>query len=438
MTDEIAVYEDDEGVLLIGPDEAIEQFAIDLDMPGERFNPRGSWSGIFAQAGAVSSAAATVAEHSGLYVKITKESRAAINAGKLMKGSSALTKRAVVQGSKGRVTKLVEFEQVEGLKGLLSSPAGLAGLGGLMTQLAAQQAMQEITAYLEAIQQRVEAVLRGQTDAVLSQLVGVGLVIDDAMQIRQHTGGISPVTWSKVQGSDQIIAATQAYALRQIEHSAGALETDSIQNLTEAADRGRKEVEDWTGVLARSVQLQEALTVIELDRVREEAPEQLAQHTEGLRAARLDRRARIAAACERVLQAIETAVRTANEKVLLHPLAPKRIVAATTAMQETLSDFGTALGLIAEARAVTARAWSDAASEVRDNVVTAGEQGIAATVQVIGAAAAAAGTAAEKTGAAVSAAADAAAQAVDAGKSFITGLRPNARKKSTEPGQGDQ
>lgn len=43
-----------------------------------------------------------------------------------------------------------------------------------MAQVAMQQTMQEITDYLESIDEKVEDVLRAQKDAALSELIGAG------------------------------------------------------------------------------------------------------------------------------------------------------------------------------------------------------------------------------------------------------------------------
>lgn len=72
-----------------------------------------------------------------------------------------------------------------------------------MAQLAMQQARDEITDYLAAIDEKVDDALRAQKDAVLARMIGAGLVIDEAMTIRGHGGRESEVTWSKVQPSQR-------------------------------------------------------------------------------------------------------------------------------------------------------------------------------------------------------------------------------------------
>ena len=57
-----------------------------------------------------------------------------------------------------------------------------------------QQAMDEITDYLATIDEKLDDLLRAQKDAVLSDMIGVDLVIDEAMTIRDQVGRVSDVT----------------------------------------------------------------------------------------------------------------------------------------------------------------------------------------------------------------------------------------------------
>ena len=65
-----------------------------------------------------------------------------------MKGSTADVSRAIVT-DKGKITGILEFSTQHG--DVLANPAILTGAAGVMAQLAMQQAMDEITDYLKAI-----------------------------------------------------------------------------------------------------------------------------------------------------------------------------------------------------------------------------------------------------------------------------------------------
>ena len=189
-----------------------------------------------------------------------------------------------------------------------------------MAQLAMQQTMDEITDYLATIDEKVDDVLRAQKDAVLADMIGVGFVIEEAMTIREQVGRVSEVTWSKVQATPATIARTQAYALRQLDALAEKLERKTkIGDLAKTAKEAESKVQEWLAVLARCFQLQDAIAVLELDRVLDASPEELDGHRLGLRAARQNRLELISRSTERLMARMDAAAGTANTKVLLHP-----------------------------------------------------------------------------------------------------------------------
>ena len=59
-----------------------------------------------------------------------------------------------------------------------------------MAQLAMQHAMDEITDYLATIDEKVDDVLRAQSDAVRADMIGVDLIIEEAMTVREHVGRV--------------------------------------------------------------------------------------------------------------------------------------------------------------------------------------------------------------------------------------------------------
>ena len=104
------------------------------------------------------------------------------------------------------------------------------------------------------------------------------------MTTREHGGRVNEVTWSKVQATPATIAETQAYALRQLDARAEKLERETrIGDLAGAAKDAESKAQERLAVLARSFQLQDAIAVIELDRVLDAAPEDLDGHRLGLR-----------------------------------------------------------------------------------------------------------------------------------------------------------
>jgi len=252
MPDEIELINDGEGIALFGDPAVIDAFLESNSLQSREVRVSRLSKNLSAASGAAQAGAEIVA-NSGRWVKLTKESAQALKVGTAMKGSSPLVSRAIVMKG-GKTSTIVEF--VKPGASMLTNPAVLTGAAGLMAQLAMQQAMDEITDYLAVIDQKVEDVLRAQKDAILADMIGAGWVVDDAMQIREGTGRVSEVTWSKVQTTSSTIASTQAYALRQLDALAAKLEKQTA--VGRYRQRCRKDaeehVQEWLAVLARCVQ----------------------------------------------------------------------------------------------------------------------------------------------------------------------------------------
>jgi hypothetical protein len=246
-----------------------------------------------------------------------------------------------------------------------------------MAQLAMQQAMDEITDYLAVIDQKVDDVLRAQKDAVLARMIGVGLVIDEAMMLRESRGRVDEVTWSKVQGAPATIAETQAYALRQLDALAESLEVrGNLGDLAKVTKDAEPRVQEWLAVLARCFQLQDGVAILELDRVLDASPDEVDGHRMGLKAAREKRLDAIAITTRNLIERMDLAAGTANKKVLFHPGKPREMVDASNQVGVVVADFHGRLGIEGDRESLEARRWAAAAAEVRDQALRTGGDGV--------------------------------------------------------------
>lgn len=374
MGSEIQLISDGDGLAVIGEPSEVERFLIseglsskDLGLPRLR--------SVLQSASVASEVGSVIAENSGRWVKITSESAQKIKEFGLMKGSSPGLSRAVVQAKNGEIQKIVEFVRSPGA--LLSNPAVLAGAAGIMAQLAMKQSMDEITDYLATIDAKVDDVLRAQKDAVIADMIGVGFALEEAIALREGVGRVSEVTWSKVQTTSMTVARTQAYALRQLDALAEKLEKKTnVGDLAKTSKEAESKVLEWLAVLARCVQLQDAFTLLELDRVLDAKPEELDKHRIALKSARRSRFEVIERNTERLIARVEAAGVIANTKVLLHPLAARSVVASSNRVADDIVEFQKRLGVEFSRDSLNARRWGDAAAEVRDNVLEAGAEGV--------------------------------------------------------------
>lgn len=374
MDDEIQLISDGDGLAVIGEPAAVERFLSSEGLPSRDLGlPR--LGNLLGTGAGVAQVGAEIAANSGRWVKLTKDSAARVRKYGLRENKTTGVRTGALKGPKGQVKGFVEFTRSPGT--ILTNPALLTGAAGMMAQLAMQQTMDEITDYLARIDEKVDDVLRAQKDAVLARMIAVGMSIDEAIITREHVGRVNEVTWSKVQTAPTAILETQAYALLQLDRLAEKLERETkVGDLAAAAKHAESTAQDWLAVLARCFQLQDAIAVLELDRVLESAPEDQDGHRLGMQAARRNRRDRISQTTERLLNRLDEAVGTANAKVLLHPTAPKALVQSAHHIGLSLADFHRQLGIDRDEHALEARRWVDAAVLVRDRALETGADGV--------------------------------------------------------------
>lgn len=370
MDEKIQLISDGDGLAVIGNPTTVEHFLASEGLPSKDLGLQRLGSALNTGA-AVAQAGSEIAANSGRWVKLTKESAQAINKYGLRESKKSGLSTGVLKGNKGQIKGFVEFAKRPG--SLLSNPTILAGAAGIMAQVAMQQTMDEITDYLATIDEKVDDVLRAQKDAVLARMIGVGLVIEESMTIREKRGRVDEVTWSKVQTAPTTIAETQAYALRQLDAVTEKLERNTkVGDLAKAAKEAETKAREWLAVLARCFQLQDAIAVLELDRVLDVSPEELDGHRLGLKAARQARLELIAQSTEHLMARMGTAVGTANTKVLLHPSKAPAVVQSSNHVSMAIVEFHERLGIEGARQSSEARRWADAAKEVRDKALETG------------------------------------------------------------------
>ncbi|MEU7696438.1 hypothetical protein [Microbispora hainanensis] len=370
MDDEIELISDGDGLAVIGNPAAVDHFLMSEGLPSKDLGLKRLRSALGAGAEAVQ-VGSDIAAKAGRWVKLTEKSAQAMKKYTLMKGSKRDVSRAVLTEN-GKIKGLMEIVKPGSF---LTNPAVLAGAAGLMAQLAMQQTMEEITDYLAAIDEKVDDVLRAQKDAVVADMIGVDLLIEEAMTIREQVGRVSEVTWSKMQATPVTIARTQAYALRQLDAIAEKMDDKAkIGDLAKTAKEAEVKVQEWLAVLARCFQLQDAIAVLELDRVLEASPEELDEHRLALRAARQIRLELISRCTEHLLARMQAAAAAANAKVLLHPTTVPALVQSSNHVSTAVVDFHGRLGIERDRQSMDARRWADAAAEVRDKVLETGAE----------------------------------------------------------------
>lgn len=373
MDNEIELISDGEGLAVIGDPTAVERFIGWLALPSKDLGTErlGAIMRTGAQAAQTGS---EVAAESGRWVKLTEDSAQAVSQFGLMRTETPGVRHAMI-GKPGDIQRWIQI--VKSPASFVTNPAMLAGAAGIMAQLAMQQSMAEITDYLVTIDQKLDDVLRAQTNQVLARMDGVDLAVKEATSIRESVGRVSEVTWSKVQNSSGTIHETQGYALRQLGDLAEKLERKTkVDELAEIAKEAEAEVQKWLAVLARCFQLHDAVAVLELDRVLDASPDELDRHRLGLKAARHDRIELITQCTERLLERMRVAVGIANSKVLLNPIQSPSVVKSSNRVVIDVYEFHEVLGIESGHHSSEAAKWKDAAAERWDKTRETGAEGV--------------------------------------------------------------
>ncbi|MYQ95777.1 hypothetical protein GTY20_33240 [Streptomyces sp. SID4946] len=380
MGNEIQLISDGEGLAVIGDPTDVERFLASEGLPSKDLGLQRLKS-VFGTGAAAVQAGSEMAAESGRWVKLTRESAQVVKKYGLRESAKTGCSTGVLKGQKGQIGGFVEFARTP--RSLLTNPKILAGAAGIMAQIAMQQTMTEITDYLATIDEKVDDVLRAQKDAALARMIGVGFVIEETMIIRERRGRVDGVMWSKVQNAPTTIADTQAYALCQLDALAEKMEQKTkIGDLAATAKDAESPVREWLAVLARCFQLQDAIAVLELDRVLDASPEELNGHRLGLKAARQTRLEHISRTTERLVARMNAAVGIANAKVLLNPTKSPALVESINHVTTGVHGFHTRLGIESGHQPSQARRWVDAATEARDKAFETGAKGVDAAMSL--------------------------------------------------------
>lgn len=382
MNDDIQVISDGTGIALFGDPTELDLLLTESGLPSRELSLDRIRRGT-SQTGTILQGMSNAAAQSGRWVKLTEKSAKALNeSSRLMTGSTKGVSRAITTKPNGQITGILEIMTPGAGLSALANPALLAGVGGIMAQAAMQQSMDEIKEYLAVIDEKVDDILRAQKDAVLADVIGVGLILDQAMTVREQVGHVSEVTWSTVQQAPMTLLQTLAYALRQLDALADKLEKrSSLSEIAKTAKDIEPTVREWLAVLARTFQLRESTDVLALDRLFEVAPDEVDAHRLGLVTAHQNQLQQVLTSTKRLVDRLDAVGASANAKVMLHPIAAREAVAASNSIASTIADFHELLGIELGRQEMEARRWRDAVADAKDRALESGAEGVGAAKQ---------------------------------------------------------
>ncbi|MCV7227577.1 hypothetical protein [Mycolicibacterium komossense] len=375
MGNEIELVADGDGLAVIGGSADVERFLLDQGLgktPSKVLDVQ-RLSSFTGTSGAALRVGSEVAANSGRWVKLTAESAQAVKQYGLMATKTPGVSHAMI-GKPGEVKQWLQIAQAP--TALLSGPFALSALSTMMQQQAMQQQMDQIVEYFQEINEKVDDILRAQKDAVLAQMIGVNLVIEEALAVRDEVGRVSEITWSKIQSASLILGQTQAYAIRQLEAISENLEKKAdLGKIAKATKDAEPKVREWLAVVALCFQLQDGVAVLELDRVLDSAPDDLDNHRLGLTNARQRRLDLISRSTAQLLTQMNESVRKANSRVLLNPRDAPTAVRSSNEIATGVVAFRDRLGIESSDAPSDAKRWRQAAGEAVGKALATGSEG---------------------------------------------------------------
>ncbi len=376
----VAIIESDDGIILLGDEHALVAFESQSGVIGRPVGRR-----VLAGAGKALGVVGEVQANSGRWVKLTKESAGLLRKHGAARSSVDNLMTGVVRGGGGKIVKHLKFENF----GLLT-PAAPMMLASLLTQASLEAALDDISEYLKVIDEKLDRLLKQRKVEALGQLGGVTLAIEEANTIYAHTGKVSAVTWSKVQGNSLALQTMQAESVAQLHAIADRVKekaTDTDRS-AEVLAEVRGDVSFWLGILARTIALQDRQYVIELARVAETEPEQLEDHRTGINIARGARTTRIVQSLDAINASIRATANLTNFKRVANPFSAQWVSERASEITLSVADFARSTELdLARLSALDKKSWGGAArallGEAADQVGTT-SNGVASRARSVG------------------------------------------------------
>ncbi len=300
-------------------------------------------------------------KESGMWLKLTEESAAAVKEYGLMDSKQSGVAHAMV-GKPGDIKKWLSVDVSATAK--FANPAVLSGVGSSLTQTSREQEAAQLRILLEKIGQKVEKILQGQRYDILGDLAGIERTIQEAMYVRELEGTIDQLTWSKIDGAPMNVRQVQAKALLNLDGIAADLEKkQDFKELKMDIESAKAEVETWLSTIARCTIALDELTVLELDHYAELEPGNLENRRLTLSTARGHDQESLLKSIAGLMARMDRAAGEADDHKILHAIAVPRMLKSIDSAREAVATFSEAVGMNIDWEKYDATQWLEAIRE---------------------------------------------------------------------------
>lgn len=360
---EVEVVLRDDELMVFGDELAVQDFIQSLVVPEEMSAKLDSkaLNRIFGQiknTGSIAQGASEIAENSGYYIKLTQESAALVKEQGLFESKAGTTYAKIKNLEKpGKPGKWLKVD--DSLGSLFTNPAVLSGLGGMMTQAAVEQALAEITSYLEDIKTTLKILAEKVDDSNISDLNGVYESIQDEIDRRNRVGTVDEIMWSKVSSYGSALASARNYAFQQTDSISQKLKSSSnISDLNKSLSVAMEEVPKWLVILAHIRQAELWLDELELEHRFSNNLSSYKQHADNIREKQKRKLAKINEGLDNLLDGIERAARLANDRMVLNRSTAEKALENAKWIEERVHGLKTLLETDFDKKSIESRELS--------------------------------------------------------------------------------
>lgn len=260
---ELTIITGEEGALVIGPESELKRLSDKAEL--STVTPQ-----LLRRTSQLLAGIEDYQKESGRWLKLDAESaaylkRMGIKPGDIRAGV-VRTKdvgRGVASRNGGSLLKHLQFEKA----GLLT-PAAPMVLASMMQQAAVEKQMEQMQAYLEHIDAKLDEVLRFQQDSLAGEIDGLAEMLAEAALVLEDTAEVTDTQWATIAHLTADLAKLQGQVLRHLRAVAEkmARSKTSPGKVRATFQKTNHDAGLWFYELARTVQLQNQMYVLQLSR----------------------------------------------------------------------------------------------------------------------------------------------------------------------------
>lgn len=360
MSAEIEIVSDGDGALILGDENAIQEFSAQYGLsewvcrvPLDKLS---RWLHLGTE---VANRITQIAQQSGMYVKLTPESVESLKkAGGLMPTAKKGVSHLMLGKTGDHSMKWLQADT--STSALIGNPALLTGVSGLLASFSQQLEAKELNEFMARVDARLDEVLTNQRNETLAKIETAAEQIEEACALLDSDGDPQTI-WELVRSVDERITTVQNEALKSLGSVAdSAKRADSSKQMKKLSQEIEGKVNLWLSVLARCFDLKDQFNVIELDHVMMTAPKKYDGHRKGLAKNRQRRQNKLIGQTRQVLAALDQAGALAVGRTIIHPNVAKRLIEGINTTAGEIHSFHKPLGISEDHKELEPLPWREA------------------------------------------------------------------------------